>query len=42
MMESPTFLFERWSVVEREWEWTSFDGGIESESKRQDSAECSR
>ena len=23
MMESLTFLLERWSVVEREWEWTS-------------------
>ncbi len=41
MMESLMFLLERWSVVEREWEQTSFDGGIESESERLDSAECS-
>jgi len=34
MTESPTFLLERWSVVEREWEQTSFDGDIELESTR--------
>ncbi len=42
MTESPKFLLERWSAVEREWKWTSLDGGIESTSERQDSAECSQ
>ncbi len=41
MMKSSKILLERWSSVERKWKWTSLDGGIESKSERQDSAECS-
>ncbi len=34
MMKSSKILLERWSSVEREWKWTSLDGGIESKSER--------